>query len=189
VRHFSRFSGSGSAAAGIKVAIHRYNVCPGAPLIRVFCEGVVSHQRNVSGSQSTSTPGDYCVRVTSGLYRFYGARHLHFITASCYDRQPLLATASRRDLFLTIIEETRLRYRFAVLAYVIMPEHFHLLVTEPEVGDPSVVMKVSAFPGPSTGRRHAILFRSEFGRSGFMILMFGASGSVSRSCGISIGIR
>jgi REP element-mobilizing transposase RayT len=23
-----------------------------------------------------------------------------------------------------------------------MPEHFHLLITEPEVGDPSVVMKV-----------------------------------------------
>jgi putative transposase len=54
----------------------------------------------------------------------------------------LLATASRGDLFLTILEETRLRYRFVVLAYVIMPEHFHLLVTEPEVGDPSVVMKV-----------------------------------------------
>jgi REP element-mobilizing transposase RayT len=23
-----------------------------------------------------------------------------------------------------------------------MPEHFHLLITEPDVGDPSVVMKV-----------------------------------------------
>jgi putative transposase len=54
----------------------------------------------------------------------------------------LLATASRRDLFLTILEETRLRYRFVVHGYVIMPEHFHLLVTEPEMGDPSVVMKV-----------------------------------------------
>jgi putative transposase len=26
--------------------------------------------------------------------------------------------------------------------YVVMPEHFHLLITEPEVGNPSVVMKV-----------------------------------------------
>ncbi len=29
-----------------------------------------------------------------------------------------------------------------VVGYVLMPEHLHLLITEPEVGDPSVVMKV-----------------------------------------------
>ena len=29
-----------------------------------------------------------------------------------------------------------------MMGYVVMPEHFHLLMTEPEVGDPSVVMKV-----------------------------------------------
>jgi putative transposase len=33
-------------------------------------------------------------------------------------------------------------YRFVVLGYVVMPEHFHMLIMEPEVGDPSVVMKV-----------------------------------------------
>src|ERR1017187_6512877 len=48
----------------------------------------------------------------------------------------------RRDLFLTILEEARRKYRFVVHEYVVMPEHFHLLITEPEVGDPSVVMKV-----------------------------------------------
>src|SRR6476661_6295071 len=41
-----------------------------------------------------------------------------------------------------IIEEARHKYRFVIHAYVVMPEHFHLLITEPEVGDPSVVMKV-----------------------------------------------
>ena len=29
-----------------------------------------------------------------------------------------------------------------MIGYVVMPEHFHLLITEPEVEDPSVVMKV-----------------------------------------------
>jgi putative transposase len=53
-----------------------------------------------------------------------------------------LHTARRRDLFLTILEEARCKYRFVVHGYVVMPEHFHLLITEPEVGDPSVVMKV-----------------------------------------------
>jgi REP element-mobilizing transposase RayT len=53
-----------------------------------------------------------------------------------------MKTARRRDLFLKILEETRRKYRFVVHGYVAMPEHFHLLMTEPEVGDPSVVMKV-----------------------------------------------
>jgi putative transposase len=53
-----------------------------------------------------------------------------------------LKTAKRRDLFLKILEETRRKYRFIVHGYVVMPEHIHLLITEPETGDPSVVMKV-----------------------------------------------
>ena len=53
-----------------------------------------------------------------------------------------MKTAKRRDLFLKILEETRRKYRFVVHGYVVMPEHFHLLITEPEVGDPSVLMKV-----------------------------------------------
>jgi REP element-mobilizing transposase RayT len=43
---------------------------------------------------------------------------------------------------LGILEQTRRKYHFVVHGYVLMPEHFHLLITEPETGDPSVVMKV-----------------------------------------------
>jgi REP element-mobilizing transposase RayT len=80
--------------------------------------------------------------MTKGLHRYYGSHDLHFITCSCYRRRPLLNSAKRRDLFLSILEETRRKYRFVVHGYVVMPEHFHLLITEPEVNDPSVVMKV-----------------------------------------------
>jgi len=66
-----------------------------------------------------------------GLERWHGGHDLHFITFSCYDRQPLLATAQRRDLFLEVLERVRRRYRWVVLAYVVMPEHVHLLVSEP----------------------------------------------------------
>ena len=76
------------------------------------------------------------------LQRYYGAHHLHFITASCYHRLPLLGSASRRDLFLEALEQARQRYQFVVVGYVVMPEHFHLLMSEPERGDPSVVLKV-----------------------------------------------
>src|SRR5262249_7907432 len=93
-------------------------------------------------SQSRVIRHKYSQQVTRGLQRFYGADDLHFITCSCYRRQPFLSTPGRRDLFLEILEETRLKYRFVVHAYVVMPEHFHLLITEPELGDPSVVMKV-----------------------------------------------
>ena len=76
-----------------------------------------------------------------GLKRFYGGGDLHFITGSCYHRQPLLCSPARRDLFLAVFEQVRQRYSFVVLGYVVMPEHFHLLVSEPEKGTPSVVMQ------------------------------------------------
>jgi len=76
------------------------------------------------------------------LHRYYGAGYLHFITTSCYQRRPLLGTPRNRDLFLEVMEQVRRRYRFVVVGYVVMPEHVHLLFSEPERGDPSVVMKV-----------------------------------------------
>jgi putative transposase len=70
--------------------------------------------------------------VSESLERFYGGRDLHFLTFSCYHRLPLLASASRCDLLLDILERVRRRYRLVVLGYVVMPEHVHLLVTEPQ---------------------------------------------------------
>lgn len=75
--------------------------------------------------------------MPSRLTRYYGANHLHFITFSCYHRQPWLANPARRDLFLKVFEQVRRRYRFVVVGYVVMPEHVHLLISEPERGDPS----------------------------------------------------
>jgi len=65
-----------------------------------------------------------------------------FITCSCYRRLPFLGTAHSRDRFLSILEQVRHRYHFVVVGYVVMPEHFHLLITEPEIGTPSTVMQV-----------------------------------------------
>jgi hypothetical protein len=49
------------------------------------------------------------------LKRYYGSRDLHFITCSCYRRQPLLGTARRCDLFPTVLEQVRRRYQFVVV--------------------------------------------------------------------------
>ena len=78
----------------------------------------------------------------SRLQRFYGAGHLHFITCSSYRRMPLLRDARKRDQFLALLEQVRKRYRFVVVGYVVMPEHIHVLLSEPEVGTPSTVMQV-----------------------------------------------
>ena len=77
-----------------------------------------------------------------GLTRYYGNVDLHFITWSCYRRQPHLGTPARRDLLLRVLEHAQRRHRFQVVGYVIMPEHAHLLMTEPTDGNPSVVLKV-----------------------------------------------
>jgi len=79
--------------------------------------------------------------VPKGLKRFYGSGDLHFITASCYHREPLLGTARRRDLLQKVLEQVRQRYQFVVVGYVFMPEHVHLLISEPEKGNPSVVIQ------------------------------------------------
>ena len=80
--------------------------------------------------------------MPKGLRRYYGTGDLHFITCSCYRRQPELGSAWRRDLFLGVLEQARQQYQFVIYGYVVIPEHFHLLMSEPEKGDPSVVMKV-----------------------------------------------
>ena len=76
-----------------------------------------------------------------GLKRYYGHGDLHYITFSCYRRRPLLGSATRRDLFLKVLEQVRQRYGFVVVGYVIMPEHVHLLLSEPDRGNPSIVMQ------------------------------------------------
>ncbi|MGA8869883.1 MAG: transposase, partial [Candidatus Acidiferrales bacterium] len=81
-------------------------------------------------------------RMKHRLERRYGLGHLHFITCSCYHRLPLLGAKGTRTLFLIILSDVRDRYDFALLGYVVMPEHIHLLISEPRVGTPSIVMQV-----------------------------------------------
>jgi REP-associated tyrosine transposase len=76
------------------------------------------------------------------LRRAYGTGYLHFITFSCYQRRPLLDAPQCRDLLLRILEETRSRYGIVVVGYVVMPEHVHLLLSEPEGSNHSVVLQV-----------------------------------------------
>ena len=76
------------------------------------------------------------------LNRYYGQGDLHFITFSCYARRPYLGDPNARTKFLQILDEVRSRHQFQLLGYEVMPEHVHLLISEPQTGDPSKSMQM-----------------------------------------------
>jgi putative transposase len=69
------------------------------------------------------------------LKRIYGFSHLRFITSSCYRRLPLLGSAHARNVFVQILNEVRDQFGFALVGFVVMPEHVHLLIGEPKRGN------------------------------------------------------
>ena len=76
-------------------------------------------------------PKNYNPPMPLHLRRYQQQGDDHFITFSCHNRLPYLNTSAARDIFLKSLESTRRRYSFQVLGYVIMPEHVHLLLSEP----------------------------------------------------------
>lgn len=86
-----------------------------------------------------------CVTLFSmpkGLARYHHSGEFHFLTFSCYRRQPLLASALAYETFEQELETVRRRYRFVVAGYVLMPEHVHLLMSEPSVATLATVLQV-----------------------------------------------
>src|SRR6266702_3217277 len=76
--------------------------------------------------------GLHCCTMPPGLVRYQHTGHFHFVTFSCYRRQPFFHSPSGRTLFERSLETMRLRYDFVVAGYVVMPEHVHLLMSEPK---------------------------------------------------------
>jgi putative transposase len=76
-----------------------------------------------------------------GLKRYYGQGQLHFVTFSCYRRLPLLKTVRARDIFVKELGKVREEMGFHLPGYVVMPEHVHLLMSEPPQGTPSTVLQ------------------------------------------------
>ncbi len=66
--------------------------------------------------------------------RYQQTGEFHFLTFSCFHRQPYLLPVTAMELFEDALERVRLRYLFVVAGFVVMPEHAHLLVNEPARG-------------------------------------------------------
>src|SRR5579863_2672821 len=67
-----------------------------------------------------------------GLTRFHHSGQSHFVTFCCYHRRRLLTTDESRQTFESALERVRRSFWLQVYGYVIMPEHVHLLLSEPE---------------------------------------------------------
>jgi putative transposase len=80
--------------------------------------------------------------MPSGLKRYQQAGDLHFITFSCYQRELLLGSPSARRVFELTLERVRVWYGFCVMGYVVMPEHVHLLVSEPDRSTLAVALQM-----------------------------------------------
>jgi len=60
--------------------------------------------------------------------RFNEPGHAHSLTFSCSERKPLLEAGRTKQVLIDSLAAARVRHRFDIWAYVIMPEHMHLLI-------------------------------------------------------------
>ncbi|MDQ2925426.1 MAG: transposase, partial [Acidobacteriota bacterium] len=70
--------------------------------------------------------------MPSHLKRYQTQGDDHFITFSCYRRLPYLDNDNSRIIFEEVLEHVRQKHQFFVFGYVLMPEHVHLLLSEPK---------------------------------------------------------
>lgn len=69
--------------------------------------------------------------------------HAHFLTFSCYRRLPLFRNEEIRNAFETHLEHCRQSRSLAIHAWVLMPEHVHMVVTPgPEDSISSVLRSI-----------------------------------------------
>ena len=67
---------------------------------------------------------------------------LHFITFSCYHRMRLLDSSAAKQTFERTLERVRVWYGCYIVGYVVMPEHVHLLISEPQRAKLSVAIQM-----------------------------------------------
>jgi len=60
--------------------------------------------------------------------RWNAEGHAHALTFSCFRQQPFLSRDRTRTWFLEALQEAGKKHSFDVWAYVVMPEHVHLLI-------------------------------------------------------------
>jgi len=120
------------------------DIAAGAPSLRRLQRwGVLPNShRSAHVRPERANFGLFPSSMPKNLKRYYGRGDLHFLTFSCYRRLPGLGTAKTRNEFLLALDEVRTKYGFALVGYVVMPEHVHLLLSEPERSNLAVALQM-----------------------------------------------
>lgn len=82
--------------------------------------------------------------------------HAHFLTYSCNQRLPLLSKDRSRGWVIETIESARAKFDFDLWAYVLMPEHVHLLI-HPRQPEYEMKRILAALKRPVSARAKAYL--------------------------------
>jgi len=83
----------------------------------------------------------------------------HHIIQRGHDKQAVFRDAADHDIFLDWLKEGARRFKLAIHAYVLMPDHIHLLATPTDVDGLARMMQL-------VGRYYVPYFNQKYGRSG-----------------------
>ncbi len=70
--------------------------------------------------------------MPSALERFHHSGQTHFITFCCHRRRTLFLSQASNETFELALERVRRTFQLYIYGYVVMPEHVHLLLSEPK---------------------------------------------------------
>jgi putative transposase len=90
--------------------------------------------------------------------RFHEPGHAHALTFCCFQRQPFLSRERTRRWTIEAIDKARRDHHFHLWAYVLMPEHVHLLVW-PTVSEYNISHFLSTLKGSVAKRAVAFVKR------------------------------
>lgn len=65
------------------------------------------------------------------LKHFDNTDQAHFITCCTHQRLPLITNNKCRQIIVDAISFSRTKYKYRLIAYVLMPEHVHLIILPP----------------------------------------------------------
>ena len=94
------------------------------------------------------------------VHHFNLAGQAHELKFSCYRRLPLLSSDRTRGWVIESIEAARKKRGFAVLAYVIMPEHIHIIVY-PSDQPYDIAWFLKSIKQPVSRKAHAWLLKHD----------------------------
>jgi REP-associated tyrosine transposase len=72
---------------------------------------------------------------------YYGLNHLHFLTRGTYRRPRLFDSERFKRHWIKTLDGLRTELGFKIIGYVLMPEHFHLLLWPSAEHNPSQILQ------------------------------------------------